>query len=394
MDSKRLRVGTSVLSIAAAVFLGIALAATAQNPGGGAPNGATPQAQQPAFPNLPLWAYPVNQGRGGPGGGAGRGPGGGGNFGGGGAPGGPGAAGGPGGAPGGAPGAARGAGRGPVDDGSLKHVPGSDVGLTQTQIRSNGMYGFPDWFPNTHEGMPDIVAKGNNASGVQACAYCHLPTGQGRPENESITGLPAGYILQQLSDFKNGLRKGSDPRMGFTFMVRIGTNISDEDAKTAANYFASLKPRPWIRVVEADTVPVTRAAGGMLAAVDGGGTEPIGQRIIVVSEDYERTELRDPSSGFIAYVPKGSIAKGKVLVTTGGNGKTIPCAICHGEGLKGIGNVPALAGRDPSQMARQIIDIQNGVRTGPYSQLMKEPVRQLTNDDIVNILAYTASLQP
>ena len=62
--------------------------------------------------------------------------------------------------------------------------------------------------------------------------------------------------------------------------------------------------------------------------------------------------------------------------------------------MKGLGNVPPLAGRDPSQMARQMIDIQNGVRSGPYSQLMKEPMRQLTNDDIVNILAYTASLEP
>ena len=103
-------------------------------------------------------------------------------------------------------------------------------------------------------------------------------------------------------------------------MIRIGTNISDDDAKTAANYFASLKPKPWIRGVETDTVPVTHAAGGMLATTDGAGNEPIGQRIIVVSEDYERTELRDPTSGFIAYAPKGSIAKGKALVTTGGNG--------------------------------------------------------------------------
>lgn len=377
----------------------VALSLTAQNQTSanqaGAPNQGA--AQAPAFPNLPLWAYPVAQGRGG---GGGRGNFGGANAGGSGrAPGGaavaPNAAG-PGGGtngPGGAPGAGRGPGRAP-DDGSLKHVPGSDVGMTQTQLRSNGMYGFPDWFPNTHPGMPDIVAKGNNASGVQACAYCHLPNGQGRPENESIVGLPSGYIVQQLADFKNGLRKGSDPRMGFTFMVRIGTNISADDAKTAADYFASLKPKPWIRVVETDTVPVTRPQGGMLVTVDGGGDEPIGDRVIVVSEDFERTELRDPTSGFIAYVPKGSVAKGKALVTTGGNGKTIQCTICHGADLHGIGNVPSIAGRDPEQMGRQLIDIQNGVRNGPYTQLMKEPVRQLSSDDIVNIVSYLASLQP
>ena len=356
--------------------------AAAQNPAA-TPGGAA--AQTPEFPNLPLWAYPVNPGRGGFGGGA-RG---GGNRGG---------AANAGGNSGGANPAGNGAaaGRGPgraPDDGSLRHVPGSDVGLTQTQMRSNGMFGFPDWFPNSHPGMPDIVLKGNSASGVQACGYCHLPNGQGRPENESIVGLPAGYIVQQLSDFKNGLRKGSDPRMGYFWMVRIGSAISEEDAWTAAKYFASLKPKPWIRVVETDTVPVTRPAGGMLVAVEG-QTEPIGQRVIVVSEDYERTELRDPNSGFIAYVPKGSIERGKEIVTTGGNGKTIRCTICHGPDLKGLGNVPSISGRDPEQMARQIIDIRNGVRNGPYAQLMKEPVRQLSDDDVVNIVAYLASLQP
>jgi cytochrome c553 len=256
------------------------------------------------------------------------------------------------------------------------------------------MFGFPDWFPGTYPPMPDIVSKGNSASGVQACSYCHLPNGQGRPENESVAGLPAGYILQQLADFGDGMRKGSDPRMGYTFMTRIGQNISSDDAKAAASYWASLKLKPWIRVVESDTVPVTRPAGGMLVTVDGGGTEPIGERVIVVSEDYERTELRDPTSGFIAYVPAGSVAKGKQLVETGAGGKSIRCSICHGPDLKGLGNVPSIAGRDPEEMARQIIDIQTGARNGPYSQLMKEPVRQLTNDDIVNIVSYLASLKP
>jgi len=222
-----------------------------------------------------------------------------------------------------------------------------------------------------------------------------LPNGQGRPENESVVGLPAGYILQELSDFKNDLRKSSEPRMGSVgLMVRIAKNVSDDDAKAAAAYFSSVKPKPWIRVVEADTVPATRPNGGMLNVVDGAPSEPIGQRVIEVPEDLELTELRDSNSGFVAYVPKGSIARGKELVTTGGNGKTIRCTICHGPDLKGLGNVPSIAGRSPSQMTRQIIDIQTGARNGPYAQLMKEPVRQLGNDEIVAIVAYLASLQP
>jgi cytochrome c553 len=377
------RLGANVATIVALAAAGtLAVAMAAQNQSAVPASSLAPQAA--AAPNVPIWAYPVSPPR--PG--AGRGP----NAGGGANAASPAPAANRGGASG-AQGAGRGPGRAP-DDGSLRRVPGSDVGLTQTQIRSNGMFGFPDWFPNTHPNMPDIVSKGNSASGVQACSYCHLPNGQGRPENESIAGLPAGYILQQLSDFGDGDRKGTDPRMGYTFMTRIGKAISPEDAKTAADYWAAQKLKPWIRVIETDTVPVTRPQGGMLVTVDGGGTEPIGERVIEVSEDLERTELRDPTSGFVAYVPKGSLAKGKELVMTGGSGKSIRCTLCHGTDLKGLGNVPSIAGRSPSQMARQIIDIQSGARNGPWSQLMKEPVRQLTNDDIVNVVSYLASLEP
>jgi len=275
----------------------------------------------------------------------------------------------------------------------LKHVPGSTQGFTATYIAD--LFSVPDWFPDSHPAMPDVVAHGNRTTSTQACGYCHLPNGQGRPENESIVGLPAGYILQELADFKNDLRKSSEPRMGSVgFMVRIAKSVSDEDAKAAAAYFASIKPKPWIRVVEADTVPVARPMGGMLVKAEGEATEPIGERVIELSEDQDRTELRDSTSGFVAYAPKGSLQKGKDLVTTGGNGKTIRCTICHGPDLKGLGNVPSIAGRSPSQMARQLIDIQTGARNGPYDQLMKEPVRQLNSGDIVAIVAYLASLQP
>jgi len=97
-------------------------------------------------------------------------------------------------------------------------------------------------------------------------------------------------------------------------------------------------------VVETKTVPKTRVSGSMLVQVEGGGDEPIGQRIIETPENLERTELRDAASGFVAYVPVGSVKKGESLVTTGGAGKTIQCATCHGSDLKGLGPVPPLQG--------------------------------------------------
>ncbi len=141
-------------------------------------------------------------------------------------------------------------------------------------------------------------------------------------------------------------------------------------------------------------VPKTRAQGGMLVPAEGGGTESIGQRIIEMPENLERTELRDPATGFVAYVPVGSIKRGEALVKTGGKGRTVACGTCHGADLKGIGPVPPLAGRSPSYVVRQLWDMKVGNRNGPWAALMKAAVKDLTMDDLVAIGAYTASRTP
>jgi cytochrome c553 len=280
----------------------------------------------------------------------------------------------------------------PADDTRVWHVPGSSV--TYTTVQVHDLFSVPDWFPNEHPPMPEVVAHGRRPV-VYACGYCHLPNGQGRPENESIAGLPPGYIEAQMAAFKSGQRKSSEPRMiSVTHMVEIAQAATPEEVKAAAAYFSGLKLKPWIRVVEVESVPKTKIAGGMLVPLDGGGTEPIGERIIEVPEDLERTELRDPSSGFIAYVPTGSLERGKALVMTGDHDKTMPCIMCHGADLKGTGNVPSIAGRSPSQMTRQIIDIQTGARNSQSVLPMKGVVSGLTNDEIVAITSYLASLQP
>ena len=280
----------------------------------------------------------------------------------------------------------------PQEDGKLHRVPGSALALTITQVRDS--FNIPDWHPNEHPPLPDAVAHGRKPD-VWGCGYCHLPNGQGRPENASLAGLPAAYIVQQVADWKNDLRKSSEPRMGPPGrMITMAKAANDAEVKSAAEYFAGLKFKPWIRVVESETVSKTRIAGSMLIPVDGGGSEPIGQRIIEMPENLERTELRDDSIGFVAYVPVGSIKKGEALVTTGGAGRTIRCSICHGADLKGLAHVPPLAGRSPSYTVRQLYDMQNGSRKGPWTQLMKEVVAKLTVEEMVNIAAYTSSRTP
>jgi cytochrome c553 len=280
----------------------------------------------------------------------------------------------------------------PPDDGVARRVPGSGATFTLTQIRD--LFSPPDWHPNDHPPMPKIVGQGRNPA-VFACGYCHLPNGLGRPENASLAGLPAAYIVQQMVDFKSGARASSKPELvPQAFMLKVAATVDDAEVKAAAEYFSSLKLQPWIKVIEADTVPKTQVLGWMLVEAKERGREPIGQRIIEMPQDLERTELRDASSGFIAYVPIGSIDQGRALVTTGGAGKSVACTICHGSDLRGLGPIPALAGRSPSYIVRQLYDIQRGTRKGAWASLMKAAVEQLTLEDMVAVAAYAASREP
>jgi cytochrome c553 len=278
-----------------------------------------------------------------------------------------------------------------ADDGLPRHVANSSVALTLAQIMDP--FNIPDWHPDNHPVAPDVVLHGARPR-LLACGYCHLPNGQGRPENASLAGLPAAYIAQQIADFRSGARKSSVPDLvPPKLMVGIAKAASDEEVAQAAAYFASLKPVPWIRVVEATFVPKTHVAGYMPVPDPDGGMEPIGRRIVETPENLAQTELRDSGSGFIAYVPPGSIKAGEALVTTGG-GKTTPCGVCHGSDLRGIGPVPALAGRSPSYIVRQLYDIQHGSRAGLWTPLMEAVVQKLSPDDIIAIAAYTASRHP
>ena len=279
----------------------------------------------------------------------------------------------------------------------VEHVPGSSAGYTKAQIA--GLFNVPDWFPEAHPAMPAVVAEGRKPE-AYACGHCHLPNGLGRPENQSVAGLPVAYIEQQLADFKNDLRRSSEPGMvPVEHMIQAAKAATPEEITAAASYFSSLKPQKWIRVVETDTVPATRPAGWMLVITNPAATEPIGERVIEVSEDYEQTELRNPTSGFVAYVPKGSLKVGEALVKTGGKGRMLPCTLCHGQNLKGqyvkgTGDVPSIAGRSPSQMARQLIDFRSGARHGANSTLMRFLANKLSDADIVAITGYLASLNP
>jgi len=274
-------------------------------------------------------------------------------------------------------------------DPAPRHVPGTDKAFTVAETRD--AYSPPDWHPSGHPPMPAAVAHGRKPE-MRACGFCHLTNGQGRPENASLAGLPAAYITQQMADFKSGARKSSEPKMGPpNAMIADAKAATDDEIRAAAEYFSSFPFKKWVRVVEATEVPKTRITGSMHVPTE--GAESLGQRIVEMPENLERTELRDGASGFVAYVPVGSIAAGEALVKTGG-GRTQACGICHGEDLKGMGPVPPLAGRSPSYTVRQLWDLKYGARRGGWSRLMKSAVLNISLDDMVAIAAYAASLEP
>jgi cytochrome c553 len=278
-----------------------------------------------------------------------------------------------------------------AEDGIARRVPASSATYSVTQLRDRFI--APVWHPGDHPPPPTIVAQGRKPN-VFACGFCHRADGPGGPENASLAGLPAAYIAQQLADYKSGARKTSVQKRNIDLMISLTKDMTDAEAQAAAAYFSALKPRSNIRVVETAAVPKTFVAGWFLTAAHNGEREPIGQRIIEVPEDLEQFENRDPRSQFIAYVPIGSLARGEALVSTGGAGKTVQCAICHGQDLKGLGDLPAIAGRSPSYIVRQLYDIQSGARAGKATQLMKATVANLTVEDMTSIAAYLASRTP
>jgi cytochrome c553 len=294
--------------------------------------------------------------------------------------------------PGTPPPAPAGRGAAPAPPDTEQHtVPGSTVKMTRQQIGNR--FNVGDWFPNDHPKMPYVVQYGK-APDVRACGLCHLINGKGRPENASVSGLPVAYFIQQLHDFRSDLRKSADSRKANTnVMTTIAKGMSDEEMKAAAEYFAQIPwNTPWIKVTESATVPKTRSAGGMWMSLENNETEPIGARIVEMPVNNELVELRDyrQDGSFIAYVPPGSIKKGEALATSGA--KFTKCTVCHGADLRGSGPVPGIAGRSPSYIARQMYDMQHGLRKGPWVVLMQPVVDKMTADDILNVTAYVSSL--
>ena len=277
----------------------------------------------------------------------------------------------------------------PTDDNAVVKIPGTDRTFTRGQLRA--LKETADWYSeDRHGAAPNIVRFGKE--GVRQCSLCHLPDGSGRPENAPVSAYHPVYFMQQMQDFRDGLRKSADPRKANTnVMIGFAKATTREEDRAAAEFFAAQPYPRRIKVVESKTAPKVRMQGGMHMAVptgEGGAMEPLGDEIVEVPDDNLRAESRDTRMGWTAYVPTGTLNKGKAVAAKN------QCAMCHGANLEGLGPVPPLAGRSPSYTMRQLFDMKTGARRGPWSEIMKPIVDKMTAQDMMNVSAYAASVAP
>jgi cytochrome c553 len=272
------------------------------------------------------------------------------------------------------------------------HMPGSPLTLTSAQIKEAD--GPIDWYPEDHPPAPDIV-RGPAAGGTEPCAECHALNGGGYPASADLAGLPAAYIVEQVKAFRSGDRRSAQPGQPNTAeMIKAALSVTPKELDEAATYFASLPRTAWLRVIETETAPRTIPDKyGWLNRAPGGGTEPVGDRIVELSDDIQRAFLNDDHVTLTDYVPPGAVARGGVIAATGG-GAGIPCTTCHGPELRGTEIAPPLAARPSGYIARTLWDIRVNARRGESVAEMQRSAKTLSPAEIRDVAAYLASLKP
>lgn len=280
----------------------------------------------------------------------------------------------------------------PYDAVTPLHLPDSRVTYTQAQLFDQ--FAVPDWHPDSHPPLPAVVAHGVRPE-VYACGYCHLANGHGRPENASLAGLPREYMLQQLADFRSGARRIAwpHPNAPSDAMIQVASHVSGPDAAAALAYFSALTLTQRSRVIESDTVPAFKVTGWTYLPLPGARRELLGMRLLEIAPDALRDARRDDQMQYDAYVPPGSIERGRQLATGAVAGVTA-CISCHGATLRGMAIFPPIAGRSASYLLRQLYAFRRGTRHSSTDLTMAPVVAALSPADMIAVCAYAASLAP
>jgi cytochrome c553 len=185
------------------------------------------------------------------------------------------------------------------------------------------------------QAVPDTMARR-----TMACTGCHGEQGRATSDGyfPRIAGKPAGYLYNQLVNFREG-------RRSYPMMVYMVNNLSDDYLREMAEYFSGLHP-PYLP------------------------PQPL-------------------------QVPAALLARGRQLALEGDQGRNVPaCIACHGDALTGVAPaVPGLIGLPRDYLSGQFGAWKNGTRHAAQPDCMAELAGRLSVDDISAVSAWL-SLQP
>jgi cytochrome c553 len=184
--------------------------------------------------------------------------------------------------------------------------------------------------------VPDTIARR-----MEACTPCHGPEGRASPVGylPRIAGKPAGYLFNQLKNFRDGRRYNG----AMSYLVE---NLSDAYLREIAQYFASLE------------VPYTA---------------------------LPRTSERD-----------SLLRRGEAIATRGEPGRQLPaCTQCHGYSLTGaLPAIPGLVGLPADYVTAQLGAWRNGTRRAAPPDCMAEVARRLGADDVRAVGSWLSTRPP
>ncbi len=107
-----------------------------------------------------------------------------------------------------------------------------------------------------------------------------------------------------------------------------------------------------------------------------------------MAKNLSNTDIQDLAAFFASRTPQS--AGGDPNLAKAGSALANTCLGCHGNGARGNGAVPRLAGQQPAYLSKQLHDFKSGARKGGPMQAM---VANLSDSQIEQLAAYLGSLK-
>lgn len=189
-------------------------------------------------------------------------------------------------------------------------------------------------FPGAPSRAADPASDAGLKASIDTCATCHGTKGQSvSPTFPNLAAQLAPYIETQLKAFKDQSRADPDAQ---AYMWGMASQLSDDKISAIAAYYSAQPPAPG-------------HAGNVKLVAQG-------------------------KQLFDAGVPERGIP---------------PCASCHGANAEGQAVFPRLAGQHAPYLYKQLLVIQNVLRTAP---VMHGVIKDLTRDQMQAVVAYLESI--